>query len=272
MPSRRMAAARGWNPLGLAIRDYAAGDTRAEVTVLRGDGAVYPMPARLFFRRPGEFSPLERTALRHCGGRVLDIGAGAGCHTLALQRRGLTVVALDSSPEAVRVMRRRGVRDARLGNGLRPEGGPFDTLLLMMNGIAIVKSLSGLRLFLHRARRQVSPRGQILFDTLDLRQDDLAPEAGRRRRRANRRYIGEMGFRMRYRNRTGPRFQLLFIDPVRLRREAARSGWRLRVLREEGQGRYLAQLTPDRAQPPPRRGVPEGRRRRRPASSTRGKQ
>lgn len=255
MPSRRRAAARGWNPLGLAIRDYAGGDTRAEVTVLRGDGAIYPMPARLFFRPPRDFSPLEVAALRRCRGRVLDIGAGAGCHTLALQRRGLSVVALDSSPEAVAVMLKRGVRCAKLGNGLSADGAPFDTLLLMMNGIAIVKSLSGLRKFLRRARRLVTPNGQILFDTLDLRQDDLAPPAARKRRRSNRRYFGEMGFRMRYRGRTGARFQLLFVDPVRLMREAARCGWRCQVLYEEEQGRYLARLTPDRP-PAVRRGNP----------------
>ncbi len=249
MPSRRSAPARGWNPLGLSIRDYAAGDAGAAVTVLRGDGAVYLMPARLFFRRPGAFSSLERAAVRRCRGRVLDIGAGAGCHTLALQRRGLTVVAVDSSPDAVRVMRRRGVRDARLGNGLRPDGGPFDTVLLMMNGIAIVKSLSGLRTFLRRARRVIAPKGQILFDTLDLRQDELAPAALRKRRLANRRYIGEMNFRMRYRGRTGPRFQLLFVDSARLRREAAGAGWRCQVLYEEEEGRYLARLTPAAAEP-----------------------
>jgi hypothetical protein len=56
-----------------------------------------------------------------------------------------------------------------------------------------------------------------------------------------------MAFRMRYRGRTGARFQLLFIDPVRLMREAVRCGWRCQVLYEEAQGRYLARLTPDRA-------------------------
>jgi 2-polyprenyl-3-methyl-5-hydroxy-6-metoxy-1,4-benzoquinol methylase len=253
MTSRRMAAAQGWNPLGLSIRDYAAGDTLASVTVLRGDGAAYRMPARLFFRLPRQFSALERAALRLCRGRVLDIGAGAGCHTLALQQRGLEVVALDASRAAVRVMRERGVRDPRVGNGMTVRGGPYDTLLMMMNGIAIVKSIAGLRRFLRHCRRLVAPQGQILFDSLDLRQDDLSRRFARGRKATTRRYFGEMLFRMRYKGRTGRRFQLLFIDPARLAKEAALAGWRAQVLLDEGEGRYLARLVP--LAPAPRRPV-----------------
>lgn len=254
MTGRRSRTAKGWNPLGLAIRDYARGDRLAAVTVLRGDGAVYPMPARLFFRPPRRFSALERAALRQCRGRVLDIGAGAGCHALALQRRGLDVTAVESSPEAVRVMRRRGVRRCRVGDGLKLPGAPYDTVLLLMNGIAIVKSIAGLRRFLARCARGLTPGGQVLFDTMDLRRDDLSRRHARRKRPAGR-YFGEMRFRLRYRGRTGPRFQLLFIDSARLAREAGRAGWRARVLFNEGEGRYLARLTRARnATPaPPRR-------------------
>jgi SAM-dependent methyltransferase len=243
MPSRRTEASAGWDCLGLAIRDYGLGDRRAAVTVLRGDGVIYPMPARLFFREWRSLAPMERLAVRLCRGRVLDIGAGAGCHSLELQRRGLDVVALDASPHAVAAMRRRGVRQARRGDGLRPSGGPFDTLLLMMNGIAIVKSLAGLRRFLRRARRVVAPGGQMIFDTLDMRRDETSQPGVRRRLRQGRRYHGELGFRMRYRGRTGPRFQLLFIDPAQLAVEARRCGWRSQVVRRGEQGRYLARLT-----------------------------
>jgi len=52
----------------------------------------------------------ELLALSLCRGKVLDIGAGAGSHTLVLQRQGLEVTALEVSPGAANVMQKRGVK------------------------------------------------------------------------------------------------------------------------------------------------------------------
>jgi SAM-dependent methyltransferase len=241
---KRGAAAAGWHPHGLAIRDYLAGDRAAAVTAHRSDGLRYDIPAAVFFRAPGRFDPLERAALARCRGRVLDAGAGAGCHSLALQARGLSVCALDVAPQAVAAMRRRGVQEAVRGDVLRYRGGPFDTLLLLMNGIALVKSLPGLARFLKRARRLVRPGGQVLLDSLDLRRDDWSRAEALRRRRTGRRYFGVLGFRLEYRGRLGPGFHLLFIDPATLARHAARAGWDCQVIKTGAQGRFLARLTP----------------------------
>lgn len=57
--------------------------------------------------------PLERTALELCrraGGAVLDVGAGGGSHCLALAELGVAAEAVDVCPQAVEVMRRRGVK------------------------------------------------------------------------------------------------------------------------------------------------------------------
>ncbi len=79
---------------------------------LRPDGRSPPI---VFFRKEEAFEEWESIALRQCGPRVLDIGAGAGAHALVLQGRGHEVTALDLIPEAVRIMRERGVEDAREG-------------------------------------------------------------------------------------------------------------------------------------------------------------
>lgn len=248
-----------WHPHGLAIGDCFAGDRRATVTAHRSDGAVYPMPARIFFRTPRAFPPLERFALRECRGRVLDIGAGAGCHALALQRRGFAVTALDVSHAAVRVMRAQGVTDARVADVFRfgplrrgsrggrgGEGAPYDTLLLLMNGIAIVGTLAGLRRFLRRVRPWLPADGRILLDSMDLRRDPGYSRAALARSRRRGRYFGEIRYAFEYRGRRGPAFPTLFVDPRTLLREAARVGWRGQVLYEEEDGSYLARLSPVR--------------------------
>lgn len=52
---------------------------------------------------PGDDSLLER-----CQGPCLDVGCGPGRLAAALRERGLPVLGLDISPEAVRIARRRG--------------------------------------------------------------------------------------------------------------------------------------------------------------------
>src|SRR5574342_122674 len=104
---------KAWSAHGRALLDFFNGRTSAEVVVHEADGETEVVPARVFFREAEEFSALEEAALDLCRGRVLDVGAGAGCHSLVLQERGLHVCAIDVAPEAVEVMRKRGVADAR---------------------------------------------------------------------------------------------------------------------------------------------------------------
>ena len=245
-------AARAWHPHGLAIRDYWEGDRRAEIIAHRSDGAVYPMPARVFFRGPRQFPELERLAIAECRGRVLDIGAGAGCHALALQARGHAVTALDVSRDAVRVMRARGVLDARAVDALRfaPRGrggeAAYDTLLMLMNGIAIARTLAGLRRLLRRARHWLAEDGRLLMDSTDLRRDADFRCWMAGRKRLPTRYFGEIHYRFEYGGRSGPSFPTLFVDARTLLREASALGWGGQVLFEEADGNYLARLSPRR--------------------------
>ena len=85
------------------------------VTVRNDFGPTEEVHPSFFFRKEEAFEEWESIALRQCGPRVLDIGAGAGAHALVLQGRGHEVTALDLIPEAVRIMRERGVEDAREG-------------------------------------------------------------------------------------------------------------------------------------------------------------
>ena len=100
-------------PHAHALRDYFAGARDATLTLYSDLGEQEEIPAALFFRTPEEFFPFERAALELCRGRVLDVGAGTGVHSLYLQERGHDVVAIDVMADAVEIMRERGVRDAR---------------------------------------------------------------------------------------------------------------------------------------------------------------
>ena len=233
-----------WRPHGKALLDFHNGDTSAEIIVHEDDGETEVVPIRVFFRGPSEFSALEEAAIDLCRGRVLDAGAGAGCHSLVLQEHGLSVCAIDVAPEAVEIMQRRGVKDARCADLFRFEGGPFETLLLMMNGIGVVGDLAGLDRFLGEAPRLLTPDGQILLDSYDpdWTEDADTPPSPRAARRGDR-YLGEMRFRLEYKGKKGPTLAWLFLDSQLLTERAMKAGWSCEVIWREEEGHYLARLT-----------------------------
>jgi 2-polyprenyl-3-methyl-5-hydroxy-6-metoxy-1,4-benzoquinol methylase len=94
-------------PHGRALLAFAEGDTEVAQIIRRDDGSETSLPVSIFFRTQDQFWPIEHAALARCEGHVLDIGAGSGLHTLALQARGLAVTAIDISPDAVAIMQRR---------------------------------------------------------------------------------------------------------------------------------------------------------------------
>ena len=232
-----------WRPHGRALLDYFNGDTSAHVVVHWEDREREVVPIRVFFRGPSEFSAVEEAAIDLCRGRVLDGGAGAGCHALVLQEQGLAVCAIDIAPEAVEVMRRRGVQDARCADIFHFREGPFDTILLMMNGIGVVGDLAGLDRFLADVHRLLAPGGRILLDSYDpnrTQHPDGAPSS--KTRRPQGRYIGEMRFRLEYRGKKGPTLAWLFLDIKLLTERAMKAGWSPEIIWQEAEGHYLARL------------------------------
>src|SRR5687767_7495278 len=125
---------------GQAMLDYLNGEENAYCLLRRNDGIAYPpIYARQFFY-PDGLPELDKIAVEHCTGRVLDIGAGAGTHSLALQAKGLEVTSIDSSAKAVQVMIERGCRDARVGDVFDSYSEPFETVFVILN-IGIVRNL-----------------------------------------------------------------------------------------------------------------------------------
>lgn len=232
-----------WTPLGRLLADYQDGQGDAEGAVIWEDGARSRLLASVFFRGPAAFSGAETAAVELCRGRVLDAGAGAGRHALALQERGIAVRALDLCPQAVEVMRRRGVHDARLGDVFAEAGSGYETLLMLMNGLGLVGDLAGLGRFFGVADRLVAPGGQILLDSADLRVTDDVAELRRLVGRVQAgRYRGETRQRIEYRGQQGAPLSWLYVDSRTLRHRAGEHGWTSQVVFEDDDGTYLARL------------------------------
>ena len=230
------------DPMGRAIAEYYKTGKAGKLRVLSSMFYEDEIPVATLFRTYEEMPALERTAMDLCKGRTLDVGAGAGCHSVVLKERGLDVMAIDISQLSVDVMKERGI-DARNINFFDETfTEKFDTILLAMNGIGIVGKAENLCNFFRAARRLLAPDGQVLLDSSDIKyifmDDDGSMEinlaAG---------YYGEVDYKMRYRSTTGEPFDWLYIDFDTLSMYAEEHGFTCEKCADGEHYDYLARIT-----------------------------
>jgi SAM-dependent methyltransferase len=128
-----------------------------------------PMRSAYFFRTESEMNEAERQELSLCTGRVLDVGAGAGCHALVLQEKGLEVIAVEQSVKACEVLADRGVLGVLNSDILQVKEGNYDTVLLLMNGFGIGRNEQGVVALLKHVKSLLAPGGKIIGDSTDIR-------------------------------------------------------------------------------------------------------
>lgn len=230
------------DPMGAAIRDYFRQGKSAQLRVLSSLFDDDEMPVPHLFRSYDEMPPLEQRALNEARGKVLDVGAGAGCHALALQERGLDVTAVDISPLSCETMKERGVANVECVNIFNQRFQErFDTLLLLMNGTGIAGKLSRLPQLLSRLKQLMNPGAQILIDSSDLRYV-YEDENGVLYVDLNGAYYGEVDYQMTYRNINGKRFDWLYADSVVLAESCRQCGLKCEILAQGQHYDYLARI------------------------------
>jgi SAM-dependent methyltransferase len=230
------------DPMGYAIADYFSKGKAGRLRVFSSQFDEDEIPVDQLFRTFDEMPVLEQKALELAQGKILDCGAGSGCHALALQDMGKDVEAIDISPRSVEVMQKRGIQHAYCVNLFDDNFlHRYDTILMLMNGSGIIGKLENMGDFFSKMKQLLNPGGCIYMDSSDLRylfEDEdgsfLVDLAGG--------YYGEIDFQMQYKQVKGEAFDWLYVDFQTLSYYAQENGFKVEMVKEGEHYDYLACL------------------------------
>lgn len=229
------------DPMGEAIRDYFVNRKAPDLNINTNYTENETIPVSFFFRTFDEMPEIEKQALDLSAGRILDVGAAAGCHSLILQKRGFSVTALDKSVMAADVMIKRGIKNVICQDILKYDKNQFDTILILMNGTGIGGTVKGLKKLLVHLKKLLKNEGQILIDSSDIKYLFYEEDGSVWFEPGKTNYYGEMVYELRYKN-TMAKFNWLFVDFDTLNKTGKSVGFKCEKTFEGLNHDYLARL------------------------------
>lgn len=232
------------DPMGCAIKDFYYHKRADILRVFSPEFEEDEMPVDFLFRSFDEMPTVEQEALKLAKGRILDVGAGSGCHALALKRMGKTVEAIDVSELAVKVMRDQGISARAINFFDTTFQEKYDTLLMLMNGSGIIERLENLPHFFQRARQLLAPGGSVLMDSSDLSYLYEQEDGSLLFNSDDNHYFGEIEFSLQYGEVKGNPYTWLYLDFDTLEGAATYYKFKAEKLIEGDYYNFLVRLTP----------------------------
>lgn len=229
---------------GKAILDFQTNnspeDLITETTISEED----EMSVAYLFRSYDEMPLMEQKALQLAKGKILDVGCGAGSHSLSLQNeRNLDVTSIDISPNAIQACTLRGLKKAKVQDVMTLENEKYDTILLLMNGAGMCGKLKNIPNFLLKLKSLLNPGGQILLDSSDIIYMFDDDEDGGKWIPSQNEYYGEIVFNISYKGEKEKPFDWMFIDYNTLQNAALDNGFQCELILEGEHFDYLAKLS-----------------------------
>lgn len=225
--------------MGKAIWDHFHQNSPEDIITESSVSEQDVLPVSYLFRDFEEMPPIEQKALELSNGKVLDVGAAAGSHSLYLQnQKQLDVTAIDISEKSIEVCKLRGMKNSVCRNLLDFNDGTFDTILLLMNGTGIFETIDRMDDYLKKLYQLLNPGGQLLIDGTDIMYMFENPEGIEL---PIDHYYGEVEYYVSYKGEEDEPFKMLYLDYDNLKTTAEEFGFKVeKVIDDEDS--YLARL------------------------------
>ncbi|KAF2516396.1 class I SAM-dependent methyltransferase [Flavobacterium zhairuonense] len=229
---------------GKAIYDFQTNNKPEDIITETSISEEDEMSVAYLFRSYDEMPKLEQKALQLSFGKILDVGCGAGSHSLSLQNdRNLDVTSIDISEKAIETCQLRGLKNSIVKDILSFEGEKFDTILLLMNGTGIFGKLENCNAYLLKLKSLLNPGGQILIDSSDIIYMFDEDEDGGKWIPSDNDYYGELTFNLSYKGEKEETFNWLYLDYNTLQNAANANGLQCELILEGEHYDYLAKLS-----------------------------
>lgn len=200
--------------------------------------------AGLYFTEYKDWPESERQAVDEAKGRVLDVGCGAGRHSLYLQSKGLDVTSIDNSPGAISVCKSRGLEKAMvcpISSVGTFEPNSFDTILMLGNNFGLFASPENAKTTLSKFARITSSDARIIAGTRDPYRTDNDDHLQYHKLNEQRgRMAGQIRMRIRYGKIVGEWFDYLFVSPAEMQDILGETDWRINRLITREDANYFA--------------------------------
>ena len=225
---------------------YYKGEEASEI-VERDDGFFNASPKgpALYFSEYEDWDILDKKAMELVKGRVLDIGCGAGRHSLYLQKKGFDVLGIDSSPLAIKICELRGLKRAKVIpiEGLDFKPNSFDTIIMLGSNFGLFGSFDRAKRLLKKMYKMTSGNGLIVASTRDTYKTDnpdhLEYHKFNRRRG---RMAGQLRLRIRFRKCIGRWLDYLIVSKKEMEEILKGTGWKIREYIDSGDSAYIAAI------------------------------
>lgn len=217
---------------GWEVWDFYNGIKSYEI-VERDDGYFdVSSGAKVYFSEYKDWPNHEKKAMKYVKGRVLDIGCGAGRHSLWLQKKGFDVLGIDNSPLAIKVCKLRGLKKAKIMSITdigKFKSNSFDTIIMMGNNFGLFGSFKRAKLLLRKMYRITSKDPFIIAESLDPYKTDKKEHLSYHKfNRKRGRMGGQARIRIIYKKHKSNWFDYLFVSEKELKKILKNTGWKIK--------------------------------------------
>jgi len=210
----------------------------------RDDGYIEASTSpKMYFSDYEDWPQHEKKAIKYVKGRVLDIGCGAGRHSLYLQKKGLDVLGIDNSPLAIKVCKLRGLKKAKIMSiediDFKPKS--FDTIIMMGANFGLMGNFKKARRLLKKFHKITSDDGLIVAETRDpYKTDNPAHLEYHKLNRKRGRMGGQVRIRVRFGKYATPWFDYLLVSKEEMEEILKGTGWKVKKYIDSGNALYIA--------------------------------